>query len=63
MPKVNILENNQIINASRIQKISGRKTDVVFISKTIATLLFGLTPTITSYFVNAILFVASHKIT
>ena len=47
MPKVNLLENNQIINASRIHKISGCETDIVFINKTIVALLFGLILTIT----------------
>lgn len=63
MSKVNVLENNQITNASRIQKISGSETDVVFINKTTATLLFGLMLTIASYFANGISFVVSHKIT
>ena len=63
MSKVNVLENNQITNTSRIQKISGSETDVVFINKTTATLLFGLMLTIGSYFVNGISFVVSHKIT
>ena len=63
MSKVNVLGKNQIINASRFQKIRGSETDLVFINKTIATLLFGLILTIVSDFVNGISFVVSNKIT
>ena len=49
MLNVVFFENCQIINAFRIQKISGRETmDVLLINKIIATLLTGLTLTITS---------------